>query len=79
MVKNMNSNIKTVSALLVVVLVAVVAYSVMTTREHRGPGEKVGDAIEKLDEGIDNAGRELKDRTPAEKVRDEVKDATDSN
>jgi hypothetical protein len=31
----------------------------------RSTGEHVSDAINKLDEGVDDAARELEDRTPA--------------
>lgn len=74
-----NQNVKTAALLAVAVIVAVVAYTAMTTRENRTIGEKLDAAVSKLDDGVDDAARELKDRTPAEKVRDEIKDATDGN
>ena len=46
----------------VIVLLAVVSYSVLNTPEHRSPGEKIGDAVDAL-----------KDRTPAEKIKDDLK------
>jgi len=45
--------------------------------DRRTPGEKVGDAIGQLDNGVDNAARELEDRTPAERGADAIRDATD--
>lgn len=74
-----HQNVKTAALLAVAVIVAVVAYTAMTTRENRTIGEKLDAAVSKLDDGVDDAARELKDRTPAEKVRDEIKDATDGN
>ncbi|MEZ0260688.1 MAG: hypothetical protein ACAH80_06740 [Alphaproteobacteria bacterium] len=74
-----SQNAKTAALLVVAVIVAVVAYTAMTTRENRTLGEKIDSAVSKLDSGVDDAARELKDRTPAEKVRDEIKDATDGN
>jgi hypothetical protein len=74
-----NNGAKTAGLIVLAVIVGVVAYVGLTTREHRPLDVKVGDAIEKLDSGVDDAARELKDRTPAEKIRDEVKDATDGN
>lgn len=74
----MQLNAKSVSVTLVLVLVAVLAYAVMTTPEHRTPGEKIGAAVDQLDNGVDNAARELKDRTPAERLKDDIKDATNS-
>ncbi len=67
----------TIAAILIVVVI--IGYLAMTTRENRSVGEKFGDAIEKMDDGVDNAARELKDRTPAEKVGDAVEDAVDNN
>lgn len=64
---------------IIVVVALVLGYSAMTTRENRTVGEKVDAAVGQLDNGVDNAARELKDRTPAEKVGDAIEDATDKN
>lgn len=75
----MSKTTKNFMIIAAIVIVAALAYTVMTTREHRTLGEKMDAAVEKLDDGgIDDAARELKDRTPAEKVEDAVKDATDT-
>lgn len=74
-----NNGMKTGAVVVTVIILGVLAYVALTTREHRPLDVKIGDAIEKLDSGVDDAARELKDRTPAEKIRDEVKDATDGN
>lgn len=74
----MSKNAKNILIAVVIVVLAALAYVVMTTPEQRTVGEKVEDAVGELDNGIDNAARELEDRTPAEKVEDAVEDATDS-
>ncbi len=75
----MRVDTRTVSLSILLVVVAVLAYAALTTPERRTTGERIGDAVEQLDNGVDNAARELKDRTPAEKVRDSINDATDNN
>lgn len=75
----MKSNTRNIIIVVVVLALGLLAYKVLNTREERTMGEKINAAVEKLDEGVDDAARELKDRTPAEKIKDEVKDATDSN
>lgn len=75
----MQTNQKAIMGILIAVLLCVIVYGAMTRPDTRSPGEKIGDAVGKLDEGIDDAARELKDRTPAERLGDEIKDATDAN
>jgi len=50
---------------------------VLNAPDTRSTGEKVGDAIDQLGEGVDDAARELEDRTPLERAADELEDATD--
>jgi len=57
------------------VIIAIVCYSMLTTPDQRNGIQKIGDAVHELPEGTDKAVRELKDRTPAEKLSDTVKDA----
>lgn len=73
----MNKN-NTIVVVLVVAVVALVGYFVMTMPDRRSGGEKIGDAITEIENGngIDNAARELEDRTPAERAKDAVNDAT---
>lgn len=68
-----------VLSIIVAVLLIVVAYFMLTQPDNRGPLEKAGDAIGRLDEGVDDAARELEDRTPAERIQDGVEDATDGS
>lgn len=74
----MNANTRNFLGVVAIVVIAALSYAVLTTPEHRTPGQKIGDAIDHLDNGLDDAARQLKDRSPAEKIKDEVKDATDS-
>jgi hypothetical protein len=75
----MNNNSKTVIGVLVVVVIAVVAYGALTMPDNRSFNEKIGDAVGKMDNGVDDAARELEDRTPTERIKDEVNDATDGS
>jgi hypothetical protein len=75
----MNKNMKTILLVGLAVIVAAVGYAAFTAPDTRSTGEKVGDAIGKLDEGVDDAARELEDRTPAERIGDEIDDATDGS
>jgi len=72
------SNQSTVKALLVIIIVAVIAvlaYSVLTMPDNRSGAERLGDAISELPNGVDNAAEQLEDRTPGEKIGDAVEDA----
>ncbi len=75
----MNKNAKIVVGVLVAFVVVLLGFVVLTTPDTRNTGEKIGDAVEQLDEGVDDAARELEDRTPAERIGDEIEDATDGN
>lgn len=75
--KEENKSTMFIMVLAIVALLAVVAYSVMFSRENRTFGEKAGDAVENISDGFEKAGRSMQDRTPAEKLGDAVKDAGD--
>ena len=78
----MSKNDKSVMYGILVILVAVVgigAYAMMTQPDTRSAGEHIGDAVSALDEGVDDAARQLEDRTPAERMADEYEDATDGS
>ena len=64
--------------LLAIIVVAALAWAAMNMRDDRSAGERMGDAIEALPQGIDKAGNQLRDRTPAERVGDAVEDAGDN-
>ena len=65
-----------ISALVVVIVLAI---GFLTMPDQRTGNEKLGDAVGNLDEGVDDAARELEDRTPAERISDEWEDATDGD
>ncbi|HVY13492.1 MAG TPA: hypothetical protein VHB73_08025 [Alphaproteobacteria bacterium] len=68
------------SRMLLIAILAVVAlgvgYYVLNMPDQRTGAQHIGDAIGELPNGVDKAARELKDRTPAQKIGDEIKDAT---
>lgn len=70
---------KLIIALLVVLVLAGGAYAMLNAPDTRTTGEHIGDAIDNLDEGLDDAGRELKDSTPLERMQDGIEDATDGD
>jgi hypothetical protein len=77
----MQGNKNVVIGVLIAVIVVVIGIAVWNMPDKRTPGEKVGDAIGTLSDGqgLDDAARELKDRTPGQRLEDGVKDATDGN
>ena len=79
MAVNSNKNIPIILGAIFVLVLGFVAYGALYAPDTRSGGEKVGDAISKLDEGVDDAARELEDRTPAERIGDEIDDARDGS
>ena len=57
--------------------VAIGGYLILNAPDQRTGGEKIGDAIDELDQGFGKAARQLEDRTPGEKLGDVIKDAGD--
>lgn len=74
---NTRSFEKNLLILCIVAIVGFIAYSVLSAPDKRSAGDKIGDAINELPNGIDKAARQLEDRTPADKLRDATKDAGD--
>lgn len=74
-----NDSMKNLILVIAVIAIGAGVYTVMTTREDRTLGQKIDAATDQLDNGVDNAARELQDRTPAERIKDDIKDATDSD
>lgn len=58
-----------------VIILAIMAYGVLTMPDNRTGAQRMGDAISELPNGVDKAARQLEDRTPGEKLGDAVKDA----
>ncbi len=67
-------NNRNLLGLIVVIVIAVLAYSVLNMPDNRTTGQRVGDAVDALPQGLDKAGRQLEKRTPGEKLGDAVKD-----
>ncbi len=63
--------------LVIVIVLAILAYGFLTMPDQRTGTQKLGDAIHDLDKGPDKAARQLKNRTPGQKLGDAVKDAGD--
>lgn len=74
---NKNSNSKTLLAVVLILVIGIIAWGVLTMPDQRTSGQKVGDAIDALPQGVDKAARQLEDRTPGEKLGDAVKDVGD--
>jgi hypothetical protein len=74
-----NTNTNVIIGVLIVAVVAVAGYAMLTMPDQRSTGDRIGDAVDQLDNGLDDAARELEDRTPAERIRDDINDATDGN
>lgn len=73
----MNNQPKGLIALLIIIILGAIAWGALTMPDRRTAGEKVGDAVDALPEGVDKAARQLEDRTPGEKLGDAVKDVGD--
>ncbi|MCC7305155.1 MAG: hypothetical protein IT558_02735 [Alphaproteobacteria bacterium] len=75
----MNRNTTIIIVTLLVLVLGFAAFNALNAPDTRSPGEKLGDAVDQLDNGVDNAARELEDRTPAERIKDDINDATDND
>ena len=62
---------------LTLVLIVILGYYVLNAPDRRSGGEKVSDALHELPNGVDKASRQLKDRTPKDKLEDAATDAGD--
>ena len=71
MAANTNRNILLI---VIIVVLGVLAWVVLTMPDQRSAGQKIGDAVDALPNGIGNAAEQLEDRTPGEKLGDSVKD-----
>jgi len=68
---------RNILAAAIVLMIAFLAYAVMTMPDDRNATEKIGDAIHDLPQGVDKAALQLEDRTPAQRLGDKIKDTTD--
>lgn len=62
---------------IVLLVAAVLVWGVLVMPDQRSTGQKIGDAVNALPQGVDKAGRQLENRTPGEKLGDAVKDTGD--
>lgn len=72
---------KTILIILLLLIVGAAVsfgYKSFNLKEERTTGQKLGDAVDSLSDGVTKAGRELEDRTPGEKLGDAVKDVGDT-
>jgi len=64
-------------ALIAIIILAFLVYGALTMPDRRSATDKIGDAVHELPQGVDKAARQLEDRTPGQKLGDDVKDAGD--
>ena len=69
---------KTALCLAVAAALCGIGYALLTMPDHRTTGQRVGDAIDALPQGLDKAEQQLEKRTPGERFGDAVKDMGDS-
>lgn len=72
----MNKNL--IIASLVGLLIAVAAVVFMNMPDNRSAGERIGDAVDTLPQGVDAAADQLEDRTPAERLGDDLKEGAET-
>lgn len=77
--ENNKNNMMMIVGIVAIVVLAFGAMAYMNQPDDRTVGQHIEDAAGKLDEGLDDAARELQDRTPLERAGDEIEDATDGN
>jgi hypothetical protein len=65
----------TIGVVLVLALIAVVVF--VNLPDRRSGGEKLGDAVDALPQGVDKAADELGDKSPAERAADKVEQKVD--
>lgn len=66
---------KSVVTLIVLAAVILIVTAFLKMPDQRTTGQRVGDAIDTLPQGLDKASQQLEKRTPGEKLGDAVKDA----
>jgi len=71
------NNQKGLITIMIIVVLGVIVWGVLTMPDQRSGGQKIGDAVDALPDGVGKAARQLENRTPGEKLGDAVKDAGD--
>ncbi len=75
----MNKQTRTATGVIAIIAVAIIAFGFLTIPDQRSTGQRVGDAIDAMPQGLDKAAQQLEKRTPGEKLGDAIKDTTDRN
>ncbi len=70
----MNNSAKGALGLLIILVLGLLVWGVLTMPDQRSTGQRVGDAIDTLPQGVGKAADQLQDRTPGQKLGDAVKD-----
>lgn len=68
-------NARTLLLVLILVIGVVAAIFLLVQPDRRSPGEKLGDALDEVSDGLGDAGRALGDQSPGERLKDRVEDA----
>lgn len=71
-----NSQLRSLVVVVFLLALGIMTWSVLTIPDQRTPGEKIGDAVDAMPQGLDKAVRQLEDRTPGERLGDAIKDST---
>lgn len=56
------------------IILAVLVYGVMSIQDERSTSQRVSDAVHNLPRGYDKAEQQLEDRTPIQKLGDDMRD-----
>ena len=70
----MNKNLKILISFLIIITLGVIGWGFLTMPDNRSTGQRVGQAIDELPNGVDKAAKKLESRTPGEKIGDAIKD-----
>jgi hypothetical protein len=62
-----------VAIIIVAIVVVLIATGQLTFKDNRNTADRVGDAIRELPNGADKAADQLGDRTPGQRLGDEIK------
>jgi len=60
--------------IVLVLIVGVLVWGFLTMPDHRSTGQRIGDAVDTLPQGVDKASDQLKDQTPGSRLGDAVED-----
>lgn len=69
-----HSGARTLSIVIILAILAAVAFVFLTQPDRRTTGQKIGDAVDALPQGVDKAADQLESRTPGQKIGDAVED-----